>query len=395
MVRNEVKAESYPNSQIPKEGIKMTNRKFSRKRIGQALGLLALSLVLLVGSTGYGSADYGRISGAQQVWALAQQDESPATFLVEATVNRNGGLQVQLPDPPEGPGVFLEVQFVVDGSREPHQLVPRGTIVSIFGIAKEGVTKWSGALAELETLLFFATVGAGQEKRQLFAEVHSSSWSGGFGLDGMATLNIFLIKVLLGLLQQEPLDFSCCEKEMRLVVKPPTADTDTWVEHEVAPGSSKRIIRIVIPGIQIKWKCDDLKDKNCIGKFNVDVLEQPRQYHPMRPGPPANPDVDPATSTITLAGRRANVPCKDDGREYDTRITLTYTATYPFTRGVAGILKLRLHATEPDEDKAKASDDGLDFTLTVTISKANPLGQHKEKEKRREVVDWKKNKKDK
>ncbi len=32
----------------------MTNRKFSRKRIGQALGLLALGLVLLVGSAGYG-----------------------------------------------------------------------------------------------------------------------------------------------------------------------------------------------------------------------------------------------------------------------------------------------------------------------------------------------------
>lgn len=370
----------------------MTNRQFSRKRIGQALGLLVLSLVLLSGSVGYGSADYGRMGAQQQFWVATQeQEESAATFSIEATVNRNGGLQVQLPDPPEGPGVFLEVQWVVDGSREPHQLVPRGTIVSIFGIAKEGVAKWSGALAELETLLFFATVGTGQDKRQLFAEVNSSAWSGGFGLDGMATLNIFLQKVLLGLLQQAPLDFSCCEREMRLVVKPRVADTETWVEHEVALGSNKRIIRIVIPGIKIKWKCDDLPNKNCIGKFNVEILEQPRQYHPTRPGPPANPDVDPATPTITLAGRRNNVPCKNDGKEYDTRITLTYTATYPFTSGVAGILRLRLHATEAGVNKAKDSPDGLDFTLTITINKANPLGQHKEKEKRREVVDWKKN----
>jgi len=31
----------------------MTSHKFSRKRLGQALGLLALGLVLLVGSAGY------------------------------------------------------------------------------------------------------------------------------------------------------------------------------------------------------------------------------------------------------------------------------------------------------------------------------------------------------
>jgi hypothetical protein len=49
MKRNRVTAESYTNSQIPKEeGIAMTSRKFSRKRIGQALGLLVLGLTLLV-----------------------------------------------------------------------------------------------------------------------------------------------------------------------------------------------------------------------------------------------------------------------------------------------------------------------------------------------------------
>jgi hypothetical protein len=49
-----VRAETYTNSQISKEGIAMTSRKFSRKRIVQALGLLALGLVLLVGSAEYG-----------------------------------------------------------------------------------------------------------------------------------------------------------------------------------------------------------------------------------------------------------------------------------------------------------------------------------------------------
>jgi YVTN family beta-propeller protein len=43
---------------ISKEGITMTNRKFSRKRIGQALGLLVLSLALLAGSGGYGQQTF-------------------------------------------------------------------------------------------------------------------------------------------------------------------------------------------------------------------------------------------------------------------------------------------------------------------------------------------------
>jgi len=373
----------------------MVSLKTSHKRLGRALGLVALGLTLLVGSAEYGSADYGRMGAQQQVWVATQEEESPATFSIEATVNRNGGLQAQLPDPPDGPGIFLEVQWVVDGSREPHQLVPRGTIVSIIGVAQEGVAKWSGALAELKTLMFFATVGSGSERRHLFAEVDSSAWSGGFALDGMATLNIFLQKVLLGLLQQPPLLFSCCEREMRLRTRPRMADTETWVEHEVAPGSSKRAIRIVIPGILIKWRCDDRPNANCIGKFNVEVLEEPRQYNPTRPGPPADPDVDRSTSTITLAGRRNDIPCRRDDREHEAQINLIYTATYPFTWGVAGTLKLRLHAIEAGVNKAKDSDDGLDFTLTVTISKANPLGGprgQKEKEKRKEVVDWEKNK---
>jgi hypothetical protein len=58
--------------------------KFSRKRIGQALGLLILGLVLLVSRAGYGSADYGRIAEAQQVLALTQQQGQPDIAIAPA-----------------------------------------------------------------------------------------------------------------------------------------------------------------------------------------------------------------------------------------------------------------------------------------------------------------------
>jgi YVTN family beta-propeller protein len=81
-LRGEHKEVVTANSQIPKEGSAMTNRKFSRKRFGQALGLLALCLVLLVGSAEYGSADYGRTGGSSPMMGIAK-DQETAIFSVE------------------------------------------------------------------------------------------------------------------------------------------------------------------------------------------------------------------------------------------------------------------------------------------------------------------------
>jgi YVTN family beta-propeller protein len=60
----------------------MTSRQFSRKRIGQALGLVALGLTLLVGSAEYGSADYGRTGGSSPMMGIAK-DQETAIFSVE------------------------------------------------------------------------------------------------------------------------------------------------------------------------------------------------------------------------------------------------------------------------------------------------------------------------
>jgi YVTN family beta-propeller protein len=69
MERNKVGAEQHTNSQIPKEGSAMTSHKFSRKRIGQALGLLALGLVLLVGGVGLGQpTDSGAGFSFSLIW---------------------------------------------------------------------------------------------------------------------------------------------------------------------------------------------------------------------------------------------------------------------------------------------------------------------------------------
>jgi hypothetical protein len=83
----------------------MTSLKTSRKRIGRALGLLALGLVLLVGSSSYGQA--GDVS----------------TERVVGTTGNNGNLDVEvLPaDPPaRSDPVRLRVTFVLDCSKRPH-----------------------------------------------------------------------------------------------------------------------------------------------------------------------------------------------------------------------------------------------------------------------------------
>jgi hypothetical protein len=328
MMRNRVTAESYTNSQIPKkEGIAMTSRKFSRKRSGQVLGLVALSLVLLVGWSEYGTADYGRI-GRQQVLTAVQEEESPATFTVEATVNRNGGLQVQLPDPPDGPGVFLEVQFVVDGSREPHQLVPRGTIVSIVGVAKEGVTKWSGALAELETLLFFATVGAGQDRRQLFAEVNSSAWSGGLALSGMTTGDIFLQKVLLLAFP----GFTCCESSILLRKVTMEITFNQNVPEPGAPAEGNRVLEVVYT-VPVTLTCmpGQPPPAKCRGTFAATVAARLRSSAP-DPAGAANP----LSEEINVSWFERD--CK--AAAYDGRIIIRYRAKFPGPSPLMGALSI-------------------------------------------------------
>jgi hypothetical protein len=96
----------------------MTNRKFSRKRLVQALGLLALGLVLLVGSV----VGYSQVAG-------------PPSTTVSATTTANGSLDVEL-----FPGVRLRATFVVDcSSGDPSKHTLRtNTTLSILVIGTEG-----------------------------------------------------------------------------------------------------------------------------------------------------------------------------------------------------------------------------------------------------------------
>jgi len=75
----------------------MTSRQFSRKRIGRALGLLALSLALLIGSAGYGQSE---------------------KRVVKAKTDANGKLVVQLwPPPPESQlqsAAAAQAWFIID-----------------------------------------------------------------------------------------------------------------------------------------------------------------------------------------------------------------------------------------------------------------------------------------
>jgi hypothetical protein len=95
MERNRVGAEQHTNSQIPKEGSAMTSRQFSRKRIGQALGLVALGLVLLVGGSGYGQSP----------------DNPPPIAIVNTSITSSGGVDAEL-----FPDTRVKADFAVDCS---------------------------------------------------------------------------------------------------------------------------------------------------------------------------------------------------------------------------------------------------------------------------------------
>jgi hypothetical protein len=341
----------------------MTNRKFSRKRFGQALGLLALGLVLLVGSAEYGSADYGRMGAQQQVWVATQEEESPATFSIEATVNRNGGLQAQLPDPPDGPGVFLEVQWVVDVSREPHQLVPKGTRVAIMGVAKGRLTQFK-SLEDLGSLNFLASVGSGAGARDLVAEVTSSSWSSGSGMSGTTMLNIFLPKIAMVLAPEGPpfawfnAGFLCCERpRANLVTGPlnpgaPNPDLPVPGGGIVPPGPLPAIpgdpgepqppppgrtfedappgggpaVRVVVLNFDVILGINCVVGGGgCIGSLHGRVEQHPRQ------GAAAPGGALPTKATLEVSRAKDLGVC--DGNERFVRVRVRYWATYPLGGG--------------------------------------------------------------
>jgi hypothetical protein len=104
----------------------MTSHKLSRKRLGQALGLLALCLVLLVGSAEYGRGQ----NGGTQVWT---------SFSVGAQTDANGALRAEIL-----PNVELRSVFVVDCSNpDPlkHTLLAGAQLViSTFGLPGQLLT---------------------------------------------------------------------------------------------------------------------------------------------------------------------------------------------------------------------------------------------------------------
>ncbi len=124
----------------------MTNYKFSHKRIVQALGLLALSLVMLVGSAEYGQT----------------QEQSQATLTFETATDRNGSVNVQIPIPGN---VSLFVRFMVNLSTTPHSLL-MNTLIGIEIVGKPGVEK----IEHFERIRFSAGSGF------LFADLPMSAF---------------------------------------------------------------------------------------------------------------------------------------------------------------------------------------------------------------------------
>jgi hypothetical protein len=116
---------------LSKEGIAMTSRKFSRKRIGQALGLLALGLVVLVGSAGYGQT---------------QTTTFPPSVAVETQVGTNGRLDVEI-----FANTRFQVDFMVDGTT--HTLIKQGISVVIVTTGTSGKPLRPDTITSIQSLV--------------------------------------------------------------------------------------------------------------------------------------------------------------------------------------------------------------------------------------------------
>ena len=366
----------------------MTSRKFSYKRIGQALGLLVLGLARLVGSAGYGSADYGRIGG--QIITIAQEQEEPATFEVEAVVNARGGLEVRLTAIPGSP--TLQIQFVVRGDTNPHRLVDPGTPISILGIAKEGVTAFRSA-DDIASLLFFATVPSAtvsstnstmQSLAQptpgvvfLFARVDTLILSG-------PTIRLPRNKVLL--IQDDSVDlkydavvtwtptWACCERKLRLGNKKGEAKSrkpsDAKGQWEVKDGDT--IITIEF-NVTIAFECANAieREKTCKGDFEAKVIEHPLTTEGIGPKIEVKKDdqgnekrVPLAKITVSKVSGDPDEPCKDAQGVRDATLRIKYEATYEGRVQVKAGLLINIWVLK-DEKRAVRGDHGIWHTVIV------------------------------
>lgn len=313
----------------------MTSRKFSRKRIGQVLGLVALGLVLV------GSKDYSRAGIA----AVAQEQQT-AIFSVDATVNEQGGLEVELPVVVPGVlSVVLSVRSVLDTTAQPPKPLPTGTPASILGVAKAGVPQFS-ALEDLDYMMFFATVAEGDSvgralerlglgERRLVARVTQFS--------GKAKGHSFVVSpepggvVSMALLALA--DFGCCETELKPIgIK--STKAQTWVENFGTPENPSlwRYVEITFV-ITINVKCKTTGGAHCEANFDVsNILKHPKQ-HDGKSGYNTNPTDRWASS--------AGIQYGCDGQTHTPDIVVTYVANWPSDRAVRGPVVIQLQAITP------------------------------------------------
>jgi hypothetical protein len=364
MERNRVGAESYPNSQILKEGSRMTNLKFSRKRSVRALGLVALGLVLLVGSAEYGNADFGRTGGEPSIMTVAQEEQEPATFEVEAVVNARGGLEVRLTAIPGSP--TLSIQFMVRGDTNPHRLVDPGTLIYILGIAKEGVTAFRSA-DDIASLMFFATVPSATAASTdstmqgptsvtfLFAELTTLILGGG-------QIRTPQNKVLL---LQEDRDsptwtppkgyFGCCERNLELVrIVPPDKERrlETTPVGRRVEEKGNTVITITFD-VAIRWECKgDVNPKNlCRGAFTALVRQSPGAAKAPKP------IAETISVTRVQPAEAEDKPCEEQPREREATVRVEYQAKYEGTnvdvRAGSGREHLVIDIFVSDETKSR------------------------------------------
>jgi len=333
--------------------------------------------MLLVGSAEYGNADFGRTGGEPSIMTVAQEEQEPATFEVEAVVNARGGLEVRLTAIPGSP--TLSIQFMVRGDTNPHRLVDPGTLIYILGIAKEGVTAFRSA-DDIASLMFFATVPSATaastdstmqgppQETFLFAELTTLILGGGqirTPQNKVLLVQEDLIAELLARWLVMVSYFGCCEIKLRLGLDDktgkPLKPSNAKGKWQVVGGDT--VIEIQFD-IVIVWECDNRKEagKLCRGAFLTRITQKPQTVAPKKEDR-KRPKED--ETNFTKVSGDPDRKCEEAKGPQVATIRVTYKATYKGVVQVKTPPHLVINIWVWDDKRAGRGDHGIWHSVVI------------------------------
>lgn len=129
---------------------------------------------------------------------------------------------------------------------------------------------------------------------------------------------------------ENPPDYSCCEKDIKFG-QGRTSSTGSTAQ---VTNNTQRDLKIDTK-IPIQFTCDQLRDRDCIGKIQAVIDAEPLQFN----NASRNYDVKPIKSEMKTDWIK-NVKC--DGKLHLGTVTVTWRAVYPGIHQIKGVMTLKL-----------------------------------------------------